>query len=175
MSFPTLTTDRLILRQLEPSDENEIFALRSDDRVNEFLDRSKANTIEDARVFIQKINNGMRDNACAYWGLALNDDNKLIGTICLWNISMENSTAEIGYELQPAFQGNGYVHEAIGRVIEYGFEVMKLHTILAELDPANVKSIKILEKNGFKRIVNSGDIEAELRKTIVYSLDREPV
>ena len=35
-------------------DENEIFALRSDDFINQYLDRPKANTLDDARDFISK-------------------------------------------------------------------------------------------------------------------------
>lgn len=171
--FPTLTTDRLILRQLEDTDENEIFAIRSDERVNEFLDRPKANSIKDARDFIHKINNGISNNECMYWGIALKNKARLIGTICFWNISKVNSTAEIGYELQPGFQGKGYVQEAIAVVIKYGFENMKLRAIVAELDPGNLRSIKVLEKNGFKRIEDPGDVEKDERKTIVYSLDVE--
>ena len=54
--FPGLTTERLNLRQMKIQDENEIFALRSDERVQEFLDRPKAKIIDDARKFIEKIN-----------------------------------------------------------------------------------------------------------------------
>ncbi len=55
--FPNLTTDRLILRELQIEDEHEIFALRSDDRFREFLVKPKAKTIEDARKFIHIICN----------------------------------------------------------------------------------------------------------------------
>ena len=54
--FPNLTTERLILRQVEIEDENEIFLLRSDSKVNKYLDRSIAKTIDDTWQFINKTN-----------------------------------------------------------------------------------------------------------------------
>jgi ribosomal-protein-alanine N-acetyltransferase len=54
--FPTLTTERLTLRQLEINDEQEIFTLRSDSEINKYLDRQISNPIDDARNFINKVN-----------------------------------------------------------------------------------------------------------------------
>jgi len=106
--FPNLTTERLTLRQLSMKDENEIFALRSDDEVNKFLDRPKANSIEDARQFIHKINGSMINTEAVLWAITWKDDFKLLGTICLWKISKEDARAEIGYELLPICQGGNY-------------------------------------------------------------------
>lgn len=151
------------MRQLRLADENEIFALRSDKRVNEFLDRPKANSIEDARQFINKINKGISSNELMYWGINLKNDLKLIGTICLWNISKEHFTAEMGYELQPGFQGKGIMQEAIIKIIDYGFAVMQLNSIDAETDPRNSSSIKLLERNGFV-------CTRKLTNTVIYSV-----
>ena len=98
--FPNLSTERLTLRQLNLQDDNEIFFLRSDERVLKYLVIPKANSIEEARAFIHKINNGS-----AYWAICLKNETKLIGTICFWNISKEENKAEIGYVLHPGYQG----------------------------------------------------------------------
>src|SRR5437868_13096004 len=111
--FPNLITERLFLRQLKIEDANEIFTLRSSDEVNRFLDRPKATTIDEARQFINKINDGINKNESVYWAITFKNDSKLIGTICYWNISKENDRAEIGYELQPRYQGKGIMQEAI--------------------------------------------------------------
>lgn len=161
--FPNLTTERFILRQLKIQDENEIFALRSDLRVNEFLDRLTANSLEDARQFINKINKGMSNNELVYWAITPQDDSKLIGTICYWNFSKEKLRAEIGYELHPHFQGKGIMQEALTKVIEYGFETLKLSSIDAYPHPDNTKSIKLLERNGFL-------YNRKSENTVIYSL-----
>ena len=79
--FPVLKTERLTLRQLVSSDANEIFALRSDGNVNKYLDRERSKSIDDARTFIQTINENIQRNNSIYWAITLGDTEKLIGTI----------------------------------------------------------------------------------------------
>ena len=166
--FPNLITDRLVLRQLSVNDENEIFKLRSDESVNKYLSRSKANSVEEARAFINKINTSIHNNESLYWGITLKESSALVGTICLWNISKENETAEIGYELIPDSQGKGIMQEALLKVIEFGFENMKLKTIEAHTHPDNDSSTKLLEKNNFKKI--GEEDYGDGSKEIVYAL-----
>lgn len=164
--FPDLSTERLLLRQLALSDEKEIFLLRSDSEVNRFLDRPRAETIEDARQFIQTIRSGVQENKWVYWAICLRSDPALIGAIGLWNISREHSKAEIGYELLPAWQGKGIMNEVLATVLDFGFSRLKLRTIDAILDPANTRSLKLLETHGFKRLASS-----EVEGTVTYSLE----
>jgi ribosomal-protein-alanine N-acetyltransferase len=161
--FPNLTTEHYYLRKLEMSDENEIFAIRSDESVAKYLDRPKAKSVEEARQFIEKINNGITNNESVYWVITLKNGTKFIGSICLWNISREQSKAEIGFELFPAYQGKWIMQEVIPVVIEFGFNVMKLDLIEGEVDPENIKSIKLMEKFGFV-------YDKKLEDTVVYTL-----
>jgi len=56
--FPELVSERLLLRSLQPTDANEIFALRSDEKVNQYIDRQRAKTIEDAGQFAFTLEGG---------------------------------------------------------------------------------------------------------------------
>jgi len=161
--FPLLTTERLTLRQLTLEDDNEIFRLRSDESVNKFLDRPIAKTIDDAIQFINKINRSISKNELIYWAVTFKNHFKLIGTICLWNISDDCTNAEIGFELLPDHQGKGVMQAVLPIVIKYGFEIMKLNFIEGEVDPNNLKSIKLMEKNGFI-------LQRRLKNTLIYSL-----
>lgn len=164
--FPDLSTERLLLRQMTMEDDKEVFALRSDDSVLEFTGIKKATEIEDARQFIQMINNNIERNESIFWALSLKNDPQLIGTICIWNINFENAVAEIGYMLLPAMQGKGLMQEAFVKTVEFGFEEMKLMRIDAEVHPGNLASIKILERNGFSITERSPEI-------LIYSLQKE--
>jgi len=148
--FPVLKTARLTLRQLSVNDDNEVFALRSDQQVNKYIDRDPSNTIDDARKFIQKIEEVVSRNEGIYWVITLKDHDKLVGTICLFNFSNENDQAEIGYELLPAFQGQGIMQEAITKVIAFTFDVIGLKTIEAYTHLENERSTKLLEKFNFR-------------------------
>jgi ribosomal-protein-alanine N-acetyltransferase len=149
-SFPALTTERLLLRKLDIKDSEEVLNLRSDESVNAYLDREKALTIQDAKDFIIKIEHTLRDGKGFYWALALKTNNILIGTICYWGMDIEKNTAEIGYELNPKYQGQGLMQEAIEKTIDYGFQVMRLNAIIANPMITNKNSIKLLMRNGFE-------------------------
>ena len=152
--FPVLKTERLTLRQVSINDDKEIFALRSDKQVNKYLGREPSNTIEDARKFIHKIAEVVKQNEGIYWAITLTNNNNLAGTICLFNFSGENDQAEIGYELLPAFQGQGIMQEAISKVIAFGLEVIGLKAIEAYTHRENKNSLKLLEKYNFRKQEN---------------------
>jgi ribosomal-protein-alanine N-acetyltransferase len=171
--FPQLTTDRLCLRQLSTQDEEEIYQLRSNDIVNKYLDRPKAKSIDDAKDFINRINFGVNNKQSFFWAICLRENYKLIGTICLWNFSDDNSKAEIGYELLPQFHGKGIMQEAFSKVIEFGFTTLHLKSIEAWTVQQNESSIKILERNLF---IRNAELENKIDRTIegpdiiIYSL-----
>ncbi|HEX8331072.1 MAG TPA: GNAT family N-acetyltransferase [Segetibacter sp.] len=149
--FPVLKTERLTLRQLISSDDKEIFALRSDDNVNKYLGRKPSTSIDDAKNFIQTINENIKRNDSVYWAITFNGTDKLIGTICLFDFSDDNSKAEIGYELLPGFQGKGIMQEATSKVIDFGIQQIGLKSIEAYTHSENQSSTRLLEKFNFKK------------------------
>jgi ribosomal-protein-alanine N-acetyltransferase len=147
--FPELKTERIVLRRIIESDAPAILSLRSDERVMQFIDRPRAQSIEDALELITKIDSSIESNDGINWGISLIENPELIGTIAFWRIDKPNYRAEIGYMLGHEFHGKGLMQEAISTVIKFGFEQMQLHSIEANVNPGNTVSKKILEKNGF--------------------------
>jgi len=148
-SFPLLQTPRCILRPLEFADEAAVFSLRSSDEVNQYLDRKKATSTEDAKEFIGRIRLLYDSGEVFFWAIEWKETAELVGTITLWNINRAECKAEVGYELLPPFQGRGIMNEVLKEVIRFGFEKMQLVQIEAMLSPLNAKSVKLLEKQGF--------------------------
>lgn len=172
--FPNLTTVRLILRPLKIEDTNEIMFLRSDEKVNKFLDRQKARIIDDATNFIRKIEKGIVNNEWIYWAITIKNNDTLIGTICLFNIDVLNNKVEIGYELNPNFHGKGIMQEAISTVIKFGFDNLRIKNITAFPSADNVKSIKLLERNNFKFDIDFAfATKEELNNLSCYYLERK--
>jgi ribosomal-protein-alanine N-acetyltransferase len=153
--FPDLLTERLLLRPLVPGDDTDLFLLRSDNEVNRYLDRARPKDIGDARQFISTINDGILENKFVYWvitegeGDAWSVRGRLIGTIGLYNFSEDRLTAELGYELLPAFQGRGIMQEALTKVLWFGFRILGLEQVEAFTHRDNERSMKLLSKNGF--------------------------
>jgi ribosomal-protein-alanine N-acetyltransferase len=147
--FPVLSTERLLLRQVTKNDAHELFQLRSSKTVMNFIDRPMAVSITDALQLIEKINDSLINNDGITWAITLKNYAALVGTIGFWRMMKEHYRAEIGYMLHPDLQGKGIMQEAITAVLDYGFYIMKLHSVEANVNPANTASIKLLERNNF--------------------------
>ncbi|WP_341282614.1 GNAT family protein [Paenibacillus sp. FSL H8-0537] len=77
---------------------------------------------------------------------------QLIGRIELSNVirgPLQN--ANVGYFLDRAHQGNGYVSEAVRLVTAYAFGKLGLHRLQAGVMPRNTPSIRVLERAGFRQ------------------------
>ena len=171
--FPILETERLFLRKLSLDDAEEIFTLRSNDEVNKYIDRPKANDIDEAIAFINKVNIGVANDNWLYWAICFKDIPMLIGTICLWNLNEVENKAEVGYELIPKYQGKGIAQEVLSKIIEFGFDVVQLNKIEAYTHKENLSSTKLLEKFNFVRDTHEEskiDFTVENPNTVVYSL-----
>lgn len=171
--FPHLSTERLTLRQVVTTDVSDIFSLRSDGRVMEFLDRPLLKTIDDSRQLIKTITDGINNNEAITWAINLKNDPKLIGTIGFWRIIKEHFRAEIGYLLHPDYQGKGIMQEAVEEVLDFGFRTLKLHSIEANVNPNNLASIKLLERNQFVKEAYFKEnyyYDGKFLDTVIYSL-----
>ncbi len=152
-SFPRLRTERLNFRPLNILDADEIYFLRSDKNINKYLNRKPAFCRQDALDFILMIQKNFSLNQWVYWALSSHSSKKLLGTICLFNINAECTSAEIGYELMPDYQGKGLMQEALVYVLDYGFSQLGLHSIRATVHVDNAKSLRLLEDNGFQSTI----------------------
>lgn len=162
-TFPTLTTERLTLRQPSESDAQEIFLLRSNVIVNKYLDRQPSKTVEEALTFIRKVNENFKNNAGLYWAITQTGNKKIIGTICLFDFSAELKKCEIGYELLPDYQGKGIMNEALKKVVEFTFQTLELDTIDAFTHKDNQSSTRLLQKLNFKETAITDETNPSLR------------
>ena len=81
--FPILETERLILRQIEMTDDQDIFAHRSDNQVNTYLKDFRHASISDTQAFIDRIQKEVADNKTILWVMTEKGKNKFMGTVCL--------------------------------------------------------------------------------------------
>jgi ribosomal-protein-alanine N-acetyltransferase len=161
-TFPVIKTERLTLRKIEESDSDVILFLRSDKSINKFINRPenrRTKNISDAIKHIRKLNADTKNNKSFAWGITVNDNPEIIGTICLWNFSKDYKTAEVGYDLNPNFQKKGIMSESLKSVVNFGFIELYIERIEAFTHIQNEKSKNLLVKNGFKIIEDRKDID----------------
>ncbi|MBU0474699.1 MAG: GNAT family N-acetyltransferase [Bacteroidetes bacterium] len=161
--FPQIETENYLLRRLKNEDAEAVFLIRSNKQIAKYIDRPLAKSLDDALQFIAKIDAGILKNDAVYWAICSKTTSKIVGTITLWQISEVNKTAEIGFELLPEYQDMGILQEVIPKVIEFGFNNLKLVEIIGEVAPDNSKSVALLKKYGFK-------LKSKLKNTQLYAL-----
>ena len=147
--FHDLETERLLLRRVDNNDYKEVLALRSNPETMKYIPRPLLKNEEEAFAHIAMIENKIINKEGINWAITIKDDPRLIGIIGHYRIQLENYRAEIGYMILPEFNGLGIVTEAVKEVVKYGFDIMKLHSIEAVIDPDNIASAKVLEKKRF--------------------------
>jgi ribosomal-protein-alanine N-acetyltransferase len=149
--FPILITERLILRRTREDDAQEFLSIRNNDNVLKYLDREKTASVEEVLQLIKTIDADIDSGNAINWAITTKDSDLLIGNICFWKINHQHYRAEIGYTLHPSFWGKGIMKEAITKVIDYGFNQLGFHSIEANVNPKNIRSIKLLEGLQFVR------------------------
>jgi len=150
-SFPTLTTERLTLQLHEEDDAEDLFILRSDPKVMTYMDQPPA---KDKSVVLKRIREIRRDfdlQKGINWTIKLKNSNEAIGYVGLWKIDHTNHRVELGYALKKEYWRKGISHEAIERIIDFAFDDLKAHSIMANINPANKASEGILLKLGFRQ------------------------
>lgn len=171
--FPNIETPRLLLRRVDEADASQIMELRGNPETMRYIPRPLVKTTEDALEHVAMIDAKIETNEGINWGITLKDDPKLIGIIGHYRIQPQNYRAEIGYMLLPEYHGKGIATEAIKAAVVYGFDVMNLHSIEAVIDPGNIASEIVLQKNGFVKeahILENEYYEGVFWDTVIYSL-----
>lgn len=172
LPFTILESERLLLRQITPEDAQEVLELRGNPENMKYIPRPLLKNKEEALDYINMIQEKIESNEAINWAVTLKPDNKLLGVIGHYRIKWEHYRSEIGYMLLPEAHGKGIATEAINLLVDYGFNIMKMHSLEAVIDPENVASAKVLEKNGFVKeahFLENEFFDGKFLDSVVYS------
>lgn len=149
--LPTIDTDRVRLRWLTGSDVPDLFEVFADPEVMRYWSSPALKERDEAEKLLDQIHQYHREKSLFQWGVALQDDDRVIGTCTLARIDAKNRRAEIGYALNRQQWGRGLMKEALTSLFDYAFSRLVLYRIEADVDPRNAASIALLETLGFER------------------------
>lgn len=174
-TLPVISTPRLVLRWISTDDVDGLYEIFSDPQVMRYWSTVPLANREAAAQLQSEIESGNKSDAMFKWGLALRDNNRVIGTTTLFNLNLDNGRAELGYALGRAHWGKGYMHEALQALLTHAFETMQLRRLEADVDPRNAASIRTLERLGFQRegfLRERWHVNGEIQDAIFYGLLR---
>lgn len=144
-----LKTKRLLLRKLTMEDLQPYFErLGSSAKVTEHMLWNPHKDISESVASIQKVLKRYEAGKCYRWGIALQEDNTLIGVIDLLKFDEEANTCSFAYMLGEEFWGQGYGTEAVEAAFRFAFRELKVSAIISDHFAGNPASGAVMRKAG---------------------------
>jgi ribosomal-protein-alanine N-acetyltransferase len=153
MPIDHIETQRLRIRSFQRNDWQAVYDYMSDPAVMMYIPEGSF-SLEQAEAFVA---DNMGEQA-HFVAVLLKTDYMLVGHM-QFHSWFAPQTYEIGWVFNRAYHGHGYATEAALALLQYGFEALHLHRIIATCQPQNVASWRVMEKLGMRR-------EAHFRKCI---------
>lgn len=150
LSRLVLDTPRLRLRPLQPADAAAVFALHADPAVMRYWATPPWTEPAQAEALIARDQAAMAAGDFIRLGLQRRDDGRLVGACSLFAFHLPSRRAEIGYLLAHDCWGAGLMHEALSALLDWGFAVLDLNRVEADVDTRNAGSRRTLERLGFR-------------------------
>lgn len=173
--FPSLTSERLLLRPFADSDLENVFRGLSHPDVIPYYGVSFA-SLEATREQMAFYKNLEATNTGVWWAVCSLDDRIFYGAGGLSSLSQVHKKAEVGFWLLPEYWGMGFLQEAMPLICNYGFNEMALHRIEGFVESENLLCKKAIEKAGFKLEGTMQECEWKNEKFIsldIYALLQE--
>jgi len=159
--FPTLETDRLLLRKMTPQDVTALLKHFGNPEVIKFIDMQPIKTIEQADEWLRWMGGFFAARDGLRWGVVLKADGSFIGSGGLHNWNKEANYAELGFDIAAEQWRQGYATEVASALIEFGWNQLNLNRIEADILQGNLGSGLVLEKLGFRK---EGVLRQRVRK-----------
>lgn len=152
MEKQQLKTKRLILRGWKESDAPTLYKYAKNPNVGPITGWPVHKSVEDSLNIIKNVL-----SVSNTYAVVLKDTMEAIGSIGLMigtqsNLALSQEEGEIGYWIGEPHWGNGYIPEAVQKVMQYGFEVLHLNKIWCGYYDGNIKSKRVQEKCGFTHV-----------------------
>jgi len=143
-----LETSRLILRELVPADDGELFALNNDPDVIKYTGDPAFRNVQEARSFLENYDQ-YRKYGFGRWAVILKKDGDFLGWCGLKYDPSINET-DIGFRFSKRYWNQGFATESAKACLTHGFDKLDMETIVGRAMKENTASVKVLEKLGMQ-------------------------
>ncbi len=140
-------SERLVFKKVIAADKEIYFQMVCDEAVMRFI-TARALTRHEAHVRFEKILEMNRQNLpTGVFSARLKHTSQIIGVGKI--TPYEKEQAEVGYMLLPAYWGQRYATEILSQMIHHGKQIIGLKGLVAIIDPMNIGSFKMLDRQKF--------------------------
>ncbi|HRO42766.1 MAG TPA: GNAT family N-acetyltransferase [Flavipsychrobacter sp.] len=151
-----IETERLILRELLPTDVDGMFELDSDPEVHRYIGNKPVTSKQQVIEVIDFIRQQYKDNGIGRWAIIDKKANDFMGWSGLKFMTEKTNNLvnyyDLGYRLKAKYWGQGYATETAFAFLEYAFEQLNTEEVYAMANVENAGSNNVLRKAGLKLI-----------------------
>jgi [ribosomal protein S5]-alanine N-acetyltransferase len=142
-----LQTERMVLRQMEMDDVDDLMGIFSDPVAMRYYPGTKSR--QEAEEWVRRVQESYRDNGFGLWVAVLEDSEEFAGQCGLTVQEVERKNeVEIGYLFLRKFWGRGLATEAARAARDHGFHTLGYERLVSLIDPGNLASRRVAEKAG---------------------------
>ena len=144
---PIMETERLILREMEPSDLSALCAILRDEQTMYAYERAFSQ--EEAEAWLDKQLNNYRRDGFGLWAVVLKDSGKMIGQCGLTRQMADGrEVLEIGYLFNRLYWSRGYATEAARACRGYAFDRLGAAEVFSIIRDSNLASMNVAIRSG---------------------------
>ncbi|WP_339317719.1 GNAT family protein [Paenibacillus sp. FSL R10-2734] len=148
---PTLIGKRLKLCAMTTEHASSLFQVWSHPEVSLWLGAPALSSIDETKQLIALLSQMAQEEESLRWSI-IGPGEEVIGSCGYNHWQLQGAyRGEIGCDLSPAFWGLGYMKEALGLVLDYGFNIMGLNRIEALCHPENIRAERLVNALGFQK------------------------
>ena len=140
MEDNVVRTKRLIMRRAEVRDLGPLHDILSNPEAMRYWSTPPHNSLHQTREWLKGM---MASPESESDDFVVEHEGRVIGKAGFWRYP------EIGYILHPDFWGRGLAFECLSTLIDRAFRRTDMASILADVDPRNEASLRLLAKLGF--------------------------
>lgn len=169
--------ERLTLRPLRRGDGAELFAVvdRSRDHLRRFLPWvDKTQGVDDCEITARRLGAKWILREDLVLSIRLRGSDRLIGGTGLHRFDFDVRSFEVGYWIEKASEGKGYVQEAVRLVAALAVRRLEARHVRIHCDATNERSARVPRALGFtdeaRLRCNTTTPTGEVRDTLVFGL-----
>lgn len=145
-----IETERLLLRQIEPRDADDMYEYSCQPEVTKYLLWSSYVRPEQAVSYIDSIQKSYHAGGYYDMAVVLKSENKMIGTCGLTHVNTRDGVSEIGFVLNPVYHRQGYGYEAALAMMRFSFIDLNCNRVEAKCMRGNTASRALMQKLGMQ-------------------------
>ncbi len=167
MNIPTLRTQRLLLRPFVEADSERLHGILGEEGILRYFPNPESPPLERVERLVAHQLKHWEEHGLGWWAVEPLGNPELIGWAGLQFLP-ETGETEVAYLLSRAYWRQGLATEAARASLRFGFEELKLETIIALVHPENRASRGVIEKLAMSFVDQAHYFGMDLYR---YSLD----